>query len=65
MKISAQSKNERFGKIDMLLEKIEFGLMLNYFQELQTIFSDLVRVFHFSSIKMKDSKIPNKFTNSK
>jgi len=29
----------------MLLEKIEFGLMLNYFHELQTIFSDLIQKY--------------------
>jgi hypothetical protein len=40
-------------QVELLLEKIEFGLMLNYYDELVTIFSDLVSICHYIKITSK------------
>jgi len=41
-------KGDRFLKLDLLMEKIEFGLMLNYFDDLKAIFSDLLIKFNIN-----------------
>jgi len=43
LKQTLQKKSERYPKVDLILEKTEFGLMLNYFDELKITFQDLLQ----------------------